>query len=609
MRRVSTPSERILELAGAPPSVEAWRELCAILDAPADAPAEEIAIDIEAIDAALADWPDALRRAPSGWMCRLAEGDAVPALLLARVAELAYPTLEDIERAGRSPYLRRLRCLEIVMGDVQGEALVRALDDAPGFAGLRALALRLVHLGAEGGEALGRAGLLARIERLELTSTEIDAQAIAHWPNAAALRELRVSPVPDDSLASLARAPNLTAEARAPFKDEARVRAARLALQRPSDETFRERLCPLLSCFEERDFRAGALDELMEALSRWPKDARPAPATWLGWLLDGEDAAPLRFVGAVHAYALRGTGRVAEDVALLARLFAMPALAHVTTLDLRYCIFDEQGLLMLCASPLLGRVRTLGLGQPLTPRVVDALAGAAHAQGLCSLSLVGCVPSAEALRALLSSPLLARLTDLDLACNALGDEGARALAGALSNVLAGLRRLGLRDNAIGDAGVAAIARSPHLAGLVELDADSNPLGDRAARAIATSPHLRRLTTLKLGYGGKIGDPGALALARSEGLGTLQHLGLDFNAIGDRGAAALVGSTRLRSLRRLEICYGNRITTAGAMAMARAAVRAPLLEIDLGPGSRISKKGSEALRATSLVPRDDAAGQG
>src|SRR3954470_19218186 len=106
---MTSPLARVHELAGAPPSVAAWVELCACVEALGD----ELPGAIDAIDARLAGWPDALRRAPVGWMLQLDEGGEVPALLLARAAELTSTMVDEIDRVGRSPYLRRLRHLEI----------------------------------------------------------------------------------------------------------------------------------------------------------------------------------------------------------------------------------------------------------------------------------------------------------------------------------------------------------------------------------------------------------------------------------------------------------------------------------------------------------------
>jgi hypothetical protein len=110
-------------------------------------------------------------------------------------------------------------------------------------------------------------------------------------------------------------------------------------------------------------------------------------------------------------------------------------------------------------------------------------------------------PEQDQLPVLLGLPLLAGLTELELARNALGDAGAIQLAnwpGAAS-----LRVLGLDHNAIGDAGVAALAESPHLNAVVELDLSGN----------------------------RVGMLGGLALARATGLGALRKLSLCGTEVG------------------------------------------------------------------------------
>ena len=51
---------------------------------------------------------------------------------------------------------------------------------------------------------------------------------------------------------------------------------------------------------------------------------------------------------------------------------------------------------------------------------------------------------------------MAVLTNLDLAVNSIGDEGAKAIADSLKSGMAGLTKLGLKYNKLGDAGKKAV---------------------------------------------------------------------------------------------------------------------------------------------------------
>jgi hypothetical protein len=85
------------------------------------------------------------------------------------------------------------------------------------------------------------------------------------------------------------------------------------------------------------------------------------------------------------------------------------------------------------------------------------------------------------LKTLAASPLLARLSALELSPADLRAEGVRIVA--QSPHLANLTELTLNRNAVGDAGLQALAASPHLARLRRLLLGHNPLTPhgRAAR--------------------------------------------------------------------------------------------------------------------------------
>jgi uncharacterized protein (TIGR02996 family) len=103
--------------------------------------------------------------------------------------------------------------------------------------------------------------------------------------------------------------------------------------------------------------------------------------------------------------------------------------------------------------------------------------------------------------------------------------------------LARLRELDLRDNDLGDEGLAALLASPHLTGLRLLDLRRTNLTGDGAQALAACPRLAGLKTLYL-QGNWLRDAGARALAGSEHLGQLRELVLWGNRIGDEATALL-----------------------------------------------------------------------
>jgi uncharacterized protein (TIGR02996 family) len=173
-----------------------------------------------------------------------------------------------------------------------------------------------------------------------------------------------------------------------------------------------------------------------------------------------------------------------------------------------------------------------------------------------------------------ASPHLGRLAELDLSGNAVGPQGAAALAACPR--LAGLAQLDLSHNGIGDEGAAALAASPHLGNLEYLTLYVNDIGDAGAAALAASPHLNRLDFLSL-ISNQVGPAGVEALAAATGLPALTRLRLAYNPVGDRGAQALLGSPRLgplssglRRLRELDLRCANVSAEAAAALRPRCA---------------------------------------
>jgi uncharacterized protein (TIGR02996 family) len=192
----------------------------------------------------------------------------------------------------------------------------------------------------------------------------------------------------------------------------------------------------------------------------------------------------------------------------VARLRRCVLLEQIAALGLRRCALGPAGAGALGQWPLLGRLDWLDLGQTaLGDAGLAVLARSEFLGQLRRLDLDGCRLRGPGLvRLAAAGP--ARLERLLLWGNPLGDEGARALAGA--NPFPRLRALDLRGNQIGNAGAASLAGWPGLAGLRELNLADNHLGSGAAFALAESPHLDRVESLVL-WGNPINPDGAARL--------------------------------------------------------------------------------------------------
>ena len=174
------------------------------------------------------------------------------------------------------------------------------------------------------------------------------------------------------------------------------------------------------------------------------------------------------------------------------------------------------------------------------------------------------------------------VTELDLASNSLGDEGAAAVGAALATspsvaiislegnsigpdgvspsfhsalkINTQLERLVLRSNQVGSAGAVAmaggLAENP-ASGLLSMDMFANGLEDDAAEALAAALRAPGVQLQELGLAkNKLGDEGATALAKaleSNAALPLRTLILAGNQIGDIGAAALLAALKANTM--------------------------------------------------------------
>lgn len=221
---------------------------------------------------------------------------------------------------------------------------------------------------------------------------------------------------------------------------------------------------------------------------------------------------------------------------------------------------------------------------------VDGVAAFARAlEGHASLMSLKLMEVVHGGRGLVEAALVpaSRLEMLDVGGTAIHDEGARAVAAALSAGSPPLTYLRLTEGDLGEAGALAIGDA--LAGnrtLTELALESNDLGGEGVAAIAAALEagcaVRRLV-LRECMRSRGGETGSRAIGRALGSNaTLESLDLSLNeTIGDAGAAAIAlgleANTTLTKL-NLSVC---RIAAAGTRALGNALRRnAALVWLDL-----------------------------
>lgn len=177
--------------------------------------------------------------------------------------------------------------------------------------------------------------------------------------------------------------------------------------------------------------------------------------------------------------------------------------------------------------PYLTRLERLELTQHgIGAEGLHQLAHAAALPALNDLRLYGNRCGDEALHVLARSPLAARLRGLHTSTHPGDPLTARgALILARTPALAALRVLNLDKTAIGDAGARHLAGAAHFSGLTELWLHACEIRDAGVRAIAASSHLANLERLDLSTNWTVGHSAALALVKSPYLKRIRYLDL------------------------------------------------------------------------------------
>jgi Ran GTPase-activating protein (RanGAP) involved in mRNA processing and transport len=280
------------------------------------------------------------------------------------------------------------------------------------------------------------------------------------------------------------------------------------------------------------------------------------------------------------------------------------SLAHVSRLALFTNDLGEAGLSVLAAAS--GRLPALrGLALNTNTFIEEdelrALAASPLLGRLTSLNLSGTRVSAAGVAALARSPASNQLLHLDLSGNELGEEGLSALVAASG--LGALRQLNLAYADLADGGVSALRRWPACRRLEALSIPAAPvvqgLGDRAAEALASSPILAELKVLTLG-GWRMSTAGLRGLLDALPVGRLQQLDLRNTPLGDEGAALLADSPALEGLREL-ILELTGIGPEGAGYLAHSRHLRNLEHLDLAD-NRLGRAGFQALTGLARTLR-------
>jgi uncharacterized protein (TIGR02996 family) len=265
----------------------------------------------------------------------------------------------------------------------------------------------------------------------------------------------------------------------------------------------------------------------------------------------------------------------------------------------RVRLTDAAGLMpKLIHCPTLARVRELDLfGNDLGNDGVSLLVQSAYLGGLDALDLGFNGLDFAGVRVLARASTLPNLRGLALNDNKqITGDAVRLLAD--SPFFAGLRALDLSGNDISDAGVRAVVESRSFDRLVGLKLAENHIGDAGVAVLVGSALFRRMLArdprvdLRADH---VGPAGAAVLARAPAMAPAEAVDLTRNFLADAGVEALLGGPHLAGVRVLRLGQ-NQVTDAGATALATALPRFPRLRrLDVS-GNRLTRRGIEQLTA-------------
>ncbi len=401
---------------------------------------------------------------------------------------------------------------------------------------------------------------------------------------------------------------------------------------------------------EPPDVRAQTVERIAFGLESWPDAERRVPSHWLPDEFGAQERATestllrhldMRFLDKKvwrawdFSGAPSGLTRVtvttrAQARALIARVESDPtSFPALTALRLAGSSPHPSILSRLAGSALATRLESFEVGGPVEETsIASLLAQPENFPKLRALALRGIHlqgPRKEKMRAfgvmLAASPVVARLSDLELFYVPLGDEGVAALAA--KGTWSHLERLVLQRSELGPEGAAALAKA-RFPKLRELDVSVNRLGNEGVKALSRPRAMGGLRRLSLGSVG-MGDEGAkwvgsaAAWARVErldlsrnamtgdglwqalGRGTfaaLTDLDVSNNPLGTKALWSVVGSPHFSRLEHLDAAH-VRATDLALAALAEAPADASLRGLDL-TGNGLTSRSALALAGAPFI---------
>lgn len=205
-----------------------------------------------------------------------------------------------------------------------------------------------------------------------------------------------------------------------------------------------------------------------------------------------------------------------------------------------------------------------------------ALSGSPLLPRLTSLDLSGWKLGPDAWSDLASSGHASSLTDLALARCSLGTDGASILREG--HALSGVRRINASFNGLAPSSIRLLANSPMASALEELDLAGNQFLDKGLYELLDSALVERPVRFGLRSNG-IGEQGVKALANLPS-GRIMGLGLGENPIPGASLGKLLASPALSEIRYLDIAHlPAELAVVDALAGAETPARLEALRID------------------------------
>ncbi|MGP0565492.1 hypothetical protein ACTRXA_05250 [Nitrospina sp. P1_D6] len=246
-------------------------------------------------------------------------------------------------------------------------------------------------------------------------------------------------------------------------------------------------------------------------------------------------------------------------------------LSNLRHLNIEKSGVTDKALKELVDSPLFKQLKTLVLYRNnISDQGANILLAKLSESQLNELNLSFNQISDQGAAALTQSPFLLNFLDkLVMTGNQLGQSGKDSCA--KFNFKINFRKLkengelnNLESHFMGDLGLEALLETPFLTDLTELNLKNNNLSSQSAQLLAQSSSIKNIKIINLSHN-KIDDVGAKALATSANLGKLKQLVLDYNMVGDEGAKILAQSNNLKNLEKLSL-EENQIGPVGAKAL-------------------------------------------